>query len=127
MGVDGDAESSKMTRSRKTRPKKTESLKMTRPKKRKIGEDAAVDGENAVAAAVDGDHADTEAVDTDAAVDGDAESSKLTRLKKRKIDAAVADAESSKVTRPNKFKSLELKLLTQSEVIKKVIRFPEFI
>merc|ERR1711948_126694 len=111
---------------------------------RKIGE------ENAVTAAVDGDHAgtDAEVVDTDAAVDGDvaesskvtrpkkrkidaaavdAESLKVTRLKKRKIDAAVADAESSKVTRPNKFKSLELKLLTQSEVIKKVIRFPEFI
>merc|ERR1712014_184955 len=112
----------KMTKSRKTRPKKTESLKVTRPKKRKIGE------ENAVTAAVDGDHADTDAevVDTDAAA-VDAESLKVTRPKKRKIDAAAVDAESSKVTRPNKFKSLELKLLTQSEVIKKVIRFPEFI
>merc|ERR1712113_1133567 len=77
-----------------------ESLKVTRPKKRKIGEDAAVDGENAVAA--DGDHADTEAVDTDAEDVGDAESSKVTRPKKRKIDAAAVDAESSKMTRSRK-------------------------
>merc|ERR1712113_818490 len=75
-----------------------ESSKMTRSRKRKIGEDAAVDGENAVAA--DGDHADTEAVDTDAEDAGDAESSKMTRSRKTR----PKKTESLKVTRPKKRK-----------------------
>merc|ERR1711988_488596 len=74
-----DAESSKVTRPKKTRPKKTESLKMTRPKKRKID---AVDG-------------DAEAVDRDA---------------EHAETAEVYDGD-----------------VAESEVIKKVIRFPEFI
>merc|ERR1711976_779012 len=88
-----------------TRPKKTESLKVTRPKKRKIGEDA-VNGVDADTDAVDAEdfHADTDAVDGDhadtdhATVDGDAESSKVTRSRK----TCPKKTESSKMTRSRK-------------------------
>jgi len=81
-----------------TRPKKFKSLKVTRPKKRNMDQKQLLSLKQ-----------------------------KLAVCANAKLPNPNQNLQRFEVTRPKKLESLELKLLTHSEVIKKVIRFPEFI